>query len=199
MFRSVSNTFSKNIQVFYFKNSQMIRLLHLLTVLCIVSLSTTAQMSSINTSQKDALLKDFKTFIILDESTGMVLAKNPENYNMDKPMPLNFFTMVLPEGVTKYIPGNPRTFIIHSLQTSGSLGEQDWVLESNLEENSTFFARNKYINNKLSKQWMVLIDGQRVVFKNIRTNEFLSIDKNGNYHSVPNFAEATRWKLIHSF
>ncbi|NOR87116.1 MAG: hypothetical protein GQ527_05855 [Bacteroidales bacterium] len=158
-----------------------------------------AQISSITTSVQSALQNKFKTFIILDEATGYVLAKTPTFFDAGKEMPLNYFTMVLPSGISKYIPGNPRVFIIHSLQTSGSSGEQDWVLESNDEEKDIFFARNKYIKTALSKHWMIMIDGERVVFKNMRTNEFLSIDKDGKYFAVSSFAEAIRWKLIHSF
>lgn len=165
----------------------------------LLSIVGVAQMSSITTSTKNALQNKFKTFIILDEATGYVLAKTTTTYDAGKEMPLNYFTLVLPNGITKYIPGNPRIFIIHSLQTSGSSGEQDWVLENNDEESDIFFARNKYIKTALSKHWMIMIDGERVVFKNMRANKFLSIDEDGKYFAVSNFAEATRWKLIHSF
>ena len=163
------------------------------------SIVSTAQMSSIITSSQSALQKKFKTFIILDETTGFVLAKTPTTFDAGKEMPLNYFTLVLPNGVTKYIPGNPRSFIIHSIQTSGSSGEQDWVLESNDEEKDIFFARNKYIKTASSKHWMIQIDGERIVIINKRTNEFLSINTSGEYYPVSSFAEATRWKLIHSF
>jgi len=166
---------------------------------CLINLNAIAQMSSIQTSTQNAIQGKFKTFIILDENTGFVLAKKPSQYQPDNKMPLSYFTVLLPDGVTGYVPGVPRSFIIHTLQTVTGLSEQDWVLENNLEEESVFFARSKYVNNKSSKQWLIKIDGEKIVFQNLRTNCFLFIDKNGKYYMVDNFINATRWKLIYTY
>ena len=88
-------------------------------------------------------------------------------------MPLNYFTRFVPENAQNYLPGNQRTFLVHNLIQTDVSGNQDWVIENNDEENSIFYARNKYITNVLSKQWLILIDGEKVVFKNLRTKEFL--------------------------
>lgn len=177
----------------------MKRSINLIIILLIISLSSTAQLSSISTSGYGCINNEFKTFIILDETTGYVMAKTPIAYNTENEMPLNYFTLVLPSGVQRYVPGNTRIFLIHNLVNSSSSGAQDWVLENNLEEDDVFYARNKYITNTFSKQWLIMVDGEKIVFKNIRTKTFLSIDENGNYFTSNNFANATRWKLIHSF
>lgn len=177
----------------------MKRSINLIIIFLIISLSSTAQLSSISTSGYGCIHDEYKTFIILDETTGYVMAKTPIAYNTESEMPLNYFTLVLPSGVQRYIPGNTRIFLIHNLFTNSSSGAQDWVLENNVEEESVFYARNKYITNIFSKQWLIMIDGEKIVFKNIRTKKFLSIDEKGNYFTNDKFADATRWKLIHSF
>lgn len=177
----------------------MKRSINLIIIFLIISITSTAQMSSIVTSGYNCAQNKFKTFIIHDESTGFVMTKTPTAYNSESEMPLNYFTMVLPAGVQKYMPGNTRVFLIHNLINTSASGAQDWVLENNQEEESVFYARNKYITNTLSKQWLILVDGEKIVFKNIRTKEFLSIDENGNYLTNDSFADATRWKLIYSF
>jgi len=177
----------------------MNRLINLIIVLCLINISAIGQMSSIQTSTQGAIQGKFKTFIILDESTNFVMAKTPMPYEAGHNMPLSYFSVLLPDGVSGYIPGTPRSTIIHTLQAGTGLAEKDWVLEDNLEEEGVFFARNKYITNIFSKQWLIKVDGEKVVFQNLRTNGYLTIDKSGNYHMTNNFSDATRWKLIYTY
>jgi len=170
-----------------------------LAVMLFLNMAALAQLSSINTTARSAIKGYFKTFVVLDENSGFVLAKTPITYQAGAKMPLCYFTTVLPNGADSYVPGNPRVFIIHSTEVVSNSAQQDWVLENNTKENDIFFARNKYINNVLSKHWQIMVDGQMVVFKNIRTGEFLTIDNQGKYHATKNFSKATRWKLIYTF
>ena len=178
---------------------KMKKILNLTLALCLISFAASAQMSSIQTSIKNAMQGKFKTFIIMDESTGLVLGQKPKAYDPGNEMPLSYFTLLLPDEAINYIPGTPRSFIIHSLETVSGIEGQDWVLENNSDEESVFFARSKYINNEFSKQWLIMVDGQKVVFKNVRNGDFLVVDGNGDYLAVKDFAEATRWKLIYTF
>lgn len=157
----------------------------------LLSISASAQLATISTYPSSLLKKNYKTFVIMDEQTGMTLSKTPVLYNSASPMPLNYFTNILPNG--------NRTFIIHSLETSSTAGAQDWVLEYNAEENEIFFARNKYIKTAASKHWTALVTGEKVVFKNQRTHSFLYIDENGKYTDVETLDQATQWKLIYAY
>lgn len=177
----------------------MNRLISLIIVLYFINISAIAQMSSIQTSTNNCIQGKFKTFIILDENTNFVMAQKPVPYQVGQNMPLSYFSYLFLNGASGYLPGAPRSTVIHTLQAGTGLAEKDWVLEENIEEEAVFFARNKYITNVFSKQWLIKVDGKKVIFQNLRTNGYLMIDKNGDYHTTNNFRDATRWKLIYTY
>ena len=167
--------------------------------MCFVNVSATAQMSSIQTSTQSAIQGKFKTFIVIDIVTNFVMAKEPILFEQGKINTPCFFTVVVPDDLADYIPGNTRSFLVHSLQVGNGRAEKDWVLENNLKEEGVFFARNKYINNIFSKQWIIKVDDENVIFQNVRTKGFLLLDSSGQYSMVSSITDASRWKLIYVY
>lgn len=153
-------------------------------------------LKSIVTSKEDALVnKRFKTFIMVDDATNMALGKTPVKFDISKDMPLNYFTITLPEDAAI----TQRLFTIHNIITENNPDEYDWVLEDNMDENQMFYSRRKFIVKPATMQWIMVVRGERVVLKNMRTRNFLKINPNGELTATEDESGASKWKLIHVY
>lgn len=151
---------------------------------------------TIVTSKENALVnKKYTTFIMVDDATNMALGKTPVKFDISKNMPLNYFTITLPENVSI----TQRVFTIHNVITENNPDEYDWVLQDNPDENQVFYSRRKFINQVKSMQWIMVIRGERVLIKNIRTRSFIKINPNGDLTAIKDEANASKWKLIHVY
>ncbi|MBN2746717.1 MAG: hypothetical protein JXR34_08315 [Bacteroidales bacterium] len=169
-----------------------------LAVIALILMSAVSADSlfSIVTKKEDALVnKKYTQFIVVDDATGLCLAKTPVKYDPAKEMPVNYFTVDLPEGVVNA----ERLFVIHNLITENNPDNYDWVIEDNADEKKVFFSRSNFIVNKLSMQWRLIVRGERVLIKNVRTGNYLKINPDGSLHSTTSESEAGKWKLIHVF
>lgn len=154
-------------------------------------------MSSVLTSKPDQISKRHKTFILLNEETGFVLAQKPEIYQPGEPMPLCFFSSDL--SINDVLPGGQRQVIIHDLTASSNGDQYDWILQHDLDEKDIYFSRGNYILNTATTKWNVLVQGESVFFQNIQTKAFLAIDDQGDYYPAGNRQQASFWKLIYVY
>lgn len=153
-------------------------------------------LKSIVTSKEDALItKKFTAFIMVDDATNMALGKTPVKFDISKDMPLNYFTITLPENATI----TQRIFTIHNIITENNPDEYDWVIEDNRDENQVFYSRRKFVVNPASMQWIIMVRGERIVLKNIRTSNFLKVNPNGELTATEDESGASKWKLIHVY
>jgi hypothetical protein len=169
----------------------------ILLSLALFSIPLFSQMSSVVTRPEDILKKKFKTFIILNEKTGFVMAKDPVKYEVGGEMPLCYFTIDNPTNIA--FPGSSRFMVIHDLVAAQQGDAYDWVLENNPEEKDVFFSRTRFINIDTGKWWNVLVNDEEVIFQNMATGAFLTIDPSGDYKTVANRKEASLWKLIYIY
>jgi len=169
-----------------------------LLVLSIVLMAAVSSDSlyTIVTSKENALVnKKYTTFIMVDDATNMALGKTPVKFDISKDMPLNYFTITLPENAAI----TQRVFTIHNIITENNPDEYDWVLEDNPDENQVFYSRRKFVIQAKSMQWIMVVRGERVLIKNIRTGSFIKIEPNGNLTAIQDEASASKWKLIHVY
>jgi hypothetical protein len=166
----------------------------IVAIAIIVFSAFTDGLHSVVTSKTDELAKKYRTFILVDKATNFVMAKDPVQYDPQLEMPLCYFTIEAP------IPGQlpVRIFTIHNL-VENNADEYDWVLEHNPDEKDMFFARSRFVLQGLSKQWFITVRSDDVVIQNLRTREYLHIDKTGDFSPVADVNEASSWKLIHVF
>lgn len=163
----------------------------------LASFQIQAQMSSVTTGKGNELKQNYKTFIIVNESTGWVMAQNPVKYDVSEEMPLCYFTIDNPSNIV--MPGSSRLMVIHDLGASQTGDAYDWVLEDNPDEKDIFFARSKFISLATGKWWNVLVEGEEIILQNVATHNFLTIDNTGDYASTDNRKAASRWKLIYVY
>lgn len=167
----------------------------ILSVVLVAAVSSDS-LYSIVTSREDALVnKKYTAFIMVDDLTNMALGKTPVKFDISKEMPLNYFTITMPENVSI----TQRLFTIHNIVTENNPDEYDWVLEDNPDENKVFYSRRNFITKAISMQWIMIVRGERVVIKNIRTGSFLKIESNGDLTAVDGEYNASLWKLIHVY
>ncbi|MBI9035256.1 MAG: hypothetical protein JEZ03_12365 [Bacteroidales bacterium] len=171
-------------------------------ILIIALLTTTAQvfsqMSTILTSKPDQISNKHKTFILLNEETGYVMAQKPEKYQVGEAMPLCYFST---EGsINDYLSnGGQRQIIIHDLTASSTGDKYDWILQYDSEENDIFFSRSNYIMNSITSKWNVLVEGESVFFQNIQSKAFMAINNEGDYYPATSRQQASLWKLIYVY
>ncbi len=166
-----------------------------LSIILVAAVSSDS-LYSIVTSRENALInKRYTTFIMVDDATNMALGKTPVKYDISKKMPLNYFTITLAENASI----TQRVFTIHNIITENNPDEYDWVLEDNPDENQIFFSRRKFVSMAIAMQWILIVRGERVVIKNIRTRALLKVKDDGSLISVDNESDASKWKLIHVF
>jgi hypothetical protein len=156
-----------------------------------------SQMSTVVTGKEDIIKNKHKTFIILNEKTGLVMAKTPVKYDAGAEMPLCYFTIDNPANIV--FPGSSRHMVIHDLGASQVGDSYDWVLEVNPDEKDVFFSRSKFITMDNGKWWNVLVNDDRIILQNLATDTYLVIDESGDYSTVPNRKEASLWKLIYVY
>ncbi len=164
--------------------------------LIFVSAITIESLFSIVTKKEDAVLnKNIQRFIMVDEATGLALAKEPLKYDPAKEMPINYFTVDIPDPTGS----SERNFTIHNMTKTEGPDEYDWVLEDNADEKTIFFARSKFISIANSMHWRFIIRGERVLLRNVRTGNLLKINADGKFSSAKTEAEASKIKLIHVY
>lgn len=168
-----------------------------LILLVFLAIPVFSQMSFITTGTSDILQKKYKTFIILNEKTGLVMAKTPVKYDVSAEMPLCYFTINNPTNLV--FPGTSRYMVIHDLGASQEGDAYDWELENNPDEKDVFFARSRFITLDSGKWWNVLVNDDEVILQNMATGAFLLIDQAGDYSTVDNRKEASLWKLIYVY
>ncbi len=151
---------------------------------------------SVVTKKEDALVNHrYTKFVIVDDATGLALGKNPMAYDAGKKMPVNYFTLDLPEGLVN----TKRVFVLHNLIKSEGGDDYDWVLEDNSVENTIIFSRRKFVALKMAMHWRFIVRGERVLLKNIRTRDYLKITADGKFSPVDLESDASKWKFIHVF
>lgn len=175
------------------KGKVLIALLFLL----MISLVAEAQLSSVVTSRDQVIQKKIKTFIVLNEETGFVMAQSPVKYNVEVEMPLCYFTIDNPANLV--LPDLGRYLVIHELKKNEGGDQYDWVLENNAAEKDVFFSRTKFITVENATWWNVLVDNDKVLFQSMVNHGFLRIDEHGDFSMVDNRNAASRWKLIYVY
>ncbi len=165
--------------------------------LLLFSGAANAQLSSVVTTKDQVLRNNIKTFIVLDEKSGFVMAQTPIKYDINAEMPVCYFTMDNP--INLVIPEIGRYLVIHELKKDEGGDQYDWVLENNRDENDVFFSRTKFITWENGKWWNVLVDDDKVVFQNMANHGYLKIDSQGDFSMVEDRKAASRWKLIYIY
>lgn len=162
-----------------------------------VSLVAEAQLSSVVTSRDQVIQKKIKTFIVLNEESGFVMAQSPVKYKVDDEMPLCYFTIDNPANLV--LPNIGRYLVVHELKKDAGGDQYDWVLENNCDEKDVFFSRTKFISVENSTWWNVLVDNDKVLFQSMVNHGFLKIDEQGDFSMVDDRNAASRWKLIYVY
>ncbi len=167
-------------------------------VLFFVIVSANGQLPSICTSDADAAVKKYKTFVMVDKTTGYVLAKTPVKYNPEDDMPTCYFTMDPKPENYRSATNELRKFVVHTLQQT----DEQWVLENNLSEKDFFFGRLAYINNPVLRHWEFHPSGDYVIIRSSISghgNVFLAVDAQGDLKPVNEKAKAAQWKLYYVY
>lgn len=173
----------------------MLRLISFLLITFIVCVSSQAQLSTIHTSERDILSKDYTKFILVNEATGYALGKEPVKFVPGGDMPEIYFTVDLPANAASLATGAPRDLVIHSTEVPS----EDWVLENNRNQGDIFFGRGRFVVNSIDKQWKVQVMDDVVIFQSKYDNNYLEIDQQGDLKRTSSMPEAARWKLYYVY
>ncbi len=173
----------------------MLRTVIIFLLSLFMSVSVFAQLSSVHTSAKDIMSKNYQKFILVNESTGYALGKEPVKFIPGGEMPECYFSVDLPANVTSVAAGTPRSLVIHTTEVPS----EDWVLENNRNEGDIFFGRGRFVVNPVDKQWKVQVIDDVVIFVSKYDNSFLAIDGQGDLKRTSSMPEAARWKLYYVY
>jgi len=170
-------------------------ILFFLPILLIAAI-TIDSLFSVVTKKEDALVNhQYTRFILVDDVSGLTLGKSPITYDASKRMPINYFTLNLPQRAVNV----ERVFVVHTLVESQGGDDYDWVLEDNSVEKTMIFSRRKFISQKIAMYWRFIVRGERVLLKNLKTGRFLRVNADATFSPVDLEADASRWKFIHVF
>lgn len=174
----------------------------LLISLCIVSFSSFAQLSSVVTDKSSEAMGKYKPFVLVDQTTQLVLARNPVKYNPEKEMPTCYFSTTLPTEAGVTYAGNYRYLAINALPV---VDGTHWVICENKETKTTIFSRRKFLSGfRAQYLWIPIVCEDYVIFlslkgaSDINWGGYLTINADGTFSSAKKRSEASRWKLIYA-
>lgn len=172
----------------------------LLLILCTASLTTFAQLQSVVTDKASEAMGKYLPFIMVDQATQLVLAKEPVKYNPEAEMPTCYFTTIPAAETGITIASDYRYLAINALPV---VDGQHWVICQNRETKTTIFSRRKFLSTLRTQYlWVPIVTGDYVMFVNlhgaynIQHGGYLAINEDGSFSEVKTRSEASRWKLI---
>ncbi len=173
----------------------------LLLALCLVSWSSFAQLTTVVTDKSSEAMGKYKAFVLVDQTTQMVLSRTAVKYNPDKEMPQCYFSGVIPTETGITDAANFRFMAINALPV---VDGAHWVICENEETKTTIFSRRKFLSDfRTQYLWIPIIEGDYVIFLNMKGRTtlsyggYLKINEDGSYSSAKSRNEASRWKLIY--
>ncbi len=174
----------------------------ILFCLMVFSLCSYAQLSSVVTDKANEAMGKYKAFIIVDQATQLVLAKEPVKYDPAGDMPSCYFSSLPAAETGITIASDFRYLAINALPV---VDGQHWVICQNRESKSTIFSRRKFLSTMRTQYlWVPEIVGNYVMFRNlhgaynIQHGGYLAINEDGTFAEVKSRAEASQWKLIYA-
>lgn len=177
----------------------MKKLLSLIAIACL-SLMSYAQMPTVVTDKASEAMGKYKPFVLVDQATQLVLAKEPIKYNPEAAMPQCYFSSIPASEAGISYASDYRFMAINALPV---VDGQHWVICENKESKSTIFSRRKFLGDfRTQYLWVPVVSGDYVMFLNlqgaynIQWGGFLAINEDGTYSSVKSKSEASKWKLI---
>ncbi|MCT4644472.1 MAG: hypothetical protein N4A74_05740 [Carboxylicivirga sp.] len=172
------------------------------TLLISISFQSFAQLTSVVTSKEKEALNQYQNFILVDQATQYVLAKEPVKYEVGKNMPCCYFSSVIPAETGVTYASDYRSMAINTIVGAD---KEKWVICKHKEEGKTMFAQRRFLADfKVQYLWVPIIDGNYVLFLNLQGvyrddwRSYLTIDPKGNYITVKEKSQASRWKLIYN-
>ncbi|MCT4589074.1 MAG: hypothetical protein N4A71_14725 [Carboxylicivirga sp.] len=167
-----------------------------------LSFQSFAQLTSVVTSKEKEALNKYQNFVLVDQATQFVLAKEPVKYEPGKSMPTCFFSSIIPAEAGVTYASDYRSMAINTLVGAD---KEKWVICEHKEEGKMMFARRRFLSEfKAQYLWVPIVDGNYVIFLNmqgaynINWGSYLAIDNDGNYIAVKKKDLASRWKLIYN-
>lgn len=174
----------------------------ILISLCAFSLSSFAQLQSVVTDKANEAMGKYKPFILVDQATQLVLARNPIKYNPEAEMPCCYFTSIPASETGITIASDYRYLAINALPV---VDGQHWVICQNKDSKTTIFSRRKFLSTLRTQYlWVPEVVGDYVMFRNlhgaynINHGGFLVINEDGSFAEIKNRAGASKWKLIYA-
>ncbi|GEM_PF-2933008 len=150
-----------------------------------------AQLKSVITTKENEVLKHFSSFCVVDQATGYAMGKATKKYIPGKVMPQVYFT----KAPTDLI--NLKKTVV-SINDAHDTENGFWSLFFDEKKKLTTFGRRRFVTNKQKALWIPIIDDNLVIFKAIISDNYILINKTGQYELTPDIEKASRWELIYT-
>ncbi|TKG95762.1 hypothetical protein EYV94_05565 [Puteibacter caeruleilacunae] len=178
------------------------RFILFIALMMCISAHSFAQLTTVVTPKEQEALNKQKYFVLVDQATQYVMAKDPVKYKPGTPMPTCYFSSILPTDAGVTYASDYRSLAINTLVGAD---KEKWVICEHKEDKKMMFARRRFLADfKAQYLWIPIVDGDCVLFLNmqgainINWGSYLAINEEGNYVAVKDRNLASRWKLIYN-